>query len=139
MVAIMLTVSLFSGAGGLDVGFHAAGFRTHLAIEMDSTACATLRQNTKFTPTHVWQRGIEDVTDRELLECISRKRIDVVIGGPPCQPFSKSGFWARGDVARFDDPRAQTSFKHFVRVMQIVTPRAFLLENVSGLVLEGRD
>lgn len=132
-------VSLFSGAGGLDAGFHAAGFRTHLAIEMDSTACATLKRNKKYAPTHVWQRGIEDVKDGELLECIGTKAVDVVIGGPPCQPFSKSGFWARGDVARFDDPRAKTTFEHFVRVMRLVTPRAFLLENVSGLALQGRD
>lgn len=135
----MLAISLFSGAGGLDVGFQAAGFRTHLAIEMDATACATLKRNTKFAPTHVLQRGVEDVTERELREYIGRNKIDVVIGGPPCQPFSKSGFWARGDVARFDDPRAKSTFEHFVRVMRLVTPRAFLLENVSGLALEGRD
>ncbi|MBL8695881.1 MAG: DNA cytosine methyltransferase [Planctomycetes bacterium] len=135
----MLALSLFSGAGGLDVGFHAAGFRTHLAIEMDGIACETLKKNSEYAPKHVWQKPIEDVTDDELLACVGQREIDVVIGGPPCQPFSKSGFWARGDVARFDDPRAKTTFEHFVRVMRIVKPRAFLLENVTGLALRGRD
>lgn len=135
----MLAISLFSGAGGLDVGFHAAGFRTHLAIEMDATACETLKKNTDYAPKHVWQKPIEDVTDDELLACVGERTIDVVIGGPPCQPFSKSGFWARGDVARFNDPRARTTFEHFVRVMRLVKPRALLLENVTGLALRGRD
>jgi DNA (cytosine-5)-methyltransferase 1 len=135
----VLAVSLFSGAGGLDVGFHAAGFKTHLAIELDETACSTLKVNRKYAPKHVWQCPVEDVTDRELRSCIGRKKIDVVIGGPPCQPFSKSGFWATGDVRRFDDPRARTTFTNFVRVMRVVSPRTFLLENVAGLALAGRD
>jgi DNA (cytosine-5)-methyltransferase 1 len=139
MRADLSAVSLFSGAGGLDVGFHAAGFRTHLAIEMDERACKTLNRNAKYAPAHVWQRRIEEVSDAELLACIARKNIDVVIGGPPCQPFSKSGFWARGDVARFNDPRARTTFENFIRVMRLVAPRAFLLENVAGLAQQGRD
>jgi DNA (cytosine-5)-methyltransferase 1 len=132
-------LSLFSGAGGLDVGFHAAGFRTHLAIEMDKIACETLKKNTDYAPRNVWQKPIEEIADDELLACVGQRDIDVVIGGPPCQPFSKSGFWARGDVARFEDPRAKTTFENFVRVMRLVKPRAFLLENVTGLALSGRD
>jgi DNA (cytosine-5)-methyltransferase 1 len=135
----LLAVSLFSGAGGLDVGFHAAGFKTHLAVELDETACRTLKANRTYAPKHVWQRPIEDVTDRELRACVGRKKIDIVIGGPPCQPFSKSGFWASGELRRFDDPRARTTFTNFVRVMRVLRPRAFLLENVAGLALADRD
>jgi len=135
----VLAVSLFSGAGGLDVGFHAAGFRTHLAIEMDAEACKTLAANKSYAPKHIWERPVEDVTDAELLECIGDRKIDVVIGGPPCQPFSKSGLWARQELGRFNDPRAKTTFENFVRVMSLIKPRAFLLENVTGLAMRGRD
>lgn len=63
---------------------------------------------------------------------------DVVIGGPPCQPFSKSGFWVRGDVARMRDPRAQTLVE-FMRVIEETLPRAFLLENVHGIAYAGKE
>jgi len=61
-----------------------------------------------------------------------------VIGGPPCQPFSKSGYWARGDALRLDDPRANT-LSAYLRVLEQAKPKAFLLENVEGLAYEGKD
>ena len=63
---------------------------------------------------------------------------DVLIGGPPCQPFSKSGYWARGDAGRLDDPRADT-LTAYLRVLRDTRPRAFLLENVAGLAYRGKD
>jgi DNA (cytosine-5)-methyltransferase 1 len=65
-------------------------------------------------------------------------QVDVLIGGPPCQPFSKSGFWATGDAKRLDDPRA-TTLEGYLRVLAEVRPRAFLLENVEGLSFKGKD
>ncbi len=63
---------------------------------------------------------------------------DVLIGGPPCQPFSKSGFWATGEAGRLNDPRAAT-LKGYLRVLEEARPRAFLLENVEGLGFKGKD
>lgn len=63
---------------------------------------------------------------------------DILIGGPPCQPFSKSGWWAKGDSLRLEDPRADT-LAGFLRVVREARPRAFLLENVEGLKFEGKD
>jgi DNA (cytosine-5)-methyltransferase 1 len=63
---------------------------------------------------------------------------DILIGSPPCQPFSKSGYWARGETLRLDDPRADT-LTGFLRVLRDTRPRAFLLENVYGLVYQGKD
>ena len=63
---------------------------------------------------------------------------DVLIGGPPCQPFSKSGFWATGDAKRLDDPRANT-VEGYLRILAEARPRAFLLENVEGLGFKGKD
>ncbi len=62
----------------------------------------------------------------------------MLIGGPPCQPFSKSSYWVRGDTLRLDDPRADT-LAGYLRVLRDTQPRAFLLENVGGLAYEGKD
>lgn len=124
-------ISLFSGAGGLDYGFEAAGLRTGAAVEMDHDCCETLRANRAFP---VLERSIFDVPTSELLEAARTKRgdLDLVIGGPPCQPFSKAGYWARGDTKRLEDPRAGT-LTAYMRVVEEALPRAFVLENVEGL------
>jgi DNA (cytosine-5)-methyltransferase 1 len=130
-------ISLFSGAGGLDYGFEAAGFETSVAIEMDHACCETLRSNRNWP---VIERDIFDVPSDELLETATLKKGDaaLLIGGPPCQPFSKSGYWARGDAARLDDPRANT-LGAYLRVLEDTLPRSFLLENVEGLAYRGKD
>ncbi|MGN6110784.1 MAG: DNA cytosine methyltransferase [Kofleriaceae bacterium] len=136
-----VVVSLFSGAGGLDYGFEAAGFSTAVAIEMDYAACETLRANQKkHAIENVIERDIFDVPSDEILETANVKRgdVDVLIGGPPCQPFSKSGYWARGDARRLEDPRANT-LSAYLRVLEETRPRAFLLENVEGLAFRGKD
>ena len=131
-------ISLFSGAGGLDLGFEAAGFETAVAVELDHDCCQTLRANRP--DWHVIERNIFEVPSSELIERaeLGDGEVDVLIGGPPCQPFSKSGYWARGDSARLDDPRANT-LSAYLRVLRDMTPRAFLLENVEGLAFRGKD
>src|SRR3954467_6700397 len=98
-------ISLFTGAGGLDLGFEAAGFETAATVEMDVRCGETLRANRKWP---VIDRDIAKVTTAELLKiaCLAPGEADVLIGGPPCQPFSKSGFWVTGEARRLDDPRA---------------------------------
>lgn len=124
-------LSLFSGAGGLDYGFEAAGFRTAAALEMDADACRTLRANRRWG---IIERDIFSVPTDELLEVagLRKRETDVLIGGPPCQPFSKAGYWARGDARRLGDPRANT-LSAYMRVVEEALPRTFLLENVEGL------
>ena len=65
------------------------------------------------------------------------REVDVLIAGPPCQPFSKSSYWATWDSDRLDDPRADT-LTAFLRVLRDARPRAFLLENVRGLVYRNK-
>lgn len=129
-------ISLFSGAGGLDYGFEAAGFETAVAVEIDADSCNTLRANRRW---QVIERDIFDVSSAELLETgsVRKGEVDVVVGGPPCQPFSKAGYWARGDSLRLDDPRANT-LSAYLRVVEETLPRAFLLENVEGLAYSGK-
>ena len=61
-----------------------------------------------------------------------------MIGGPPCQPFSKAGYWHRGDALRLEDPRANT-LSAYLRVLEEALPQAFVLENVEGLAYQGKD
>ena len=131
-------ISLYTGAGGLDLGFEAAGFETVAAVEFDHDCCETVRANRP--QWNIIERSIFDVPSEELLDVGGAKRgdIDLLIGGPPCQPFSKSGYWARGDSLRLDDPRAST-LSAYLRVLRDVRPKAFVLENVEGLAYRGKD
>ncbi len=132
-------ISLFSGAGGMDFGFEAAGFRTMVTVEADADCCATLRANAARKDLSVIHRSIFDVPSSEMLERAAAEpgEVDLVIGGPPCQPFSKSGFWARGDTPRLTDPRAQT-LSAYMRVVEETRPKALVLENVGGLAFDGK-
>jgi DNA (cytosine-5)-methyltransferase 1 len=124
-------ISLYTGAGGLDLGFEAAGFETSVAIEIDSEAVATLRHNRDWP---VLDRDIHTISSKEVLKTagLGAGEADALIGGPPCQPFSKSGYWASGDTLRLDDPRAGT-LGAYLRVLRDTLPKTFLLENVPGL------
>jgi len=130
-------ISLFSGVGGLDFGFEAAGFETAVAVELDAICCKTIRMN---RPWPVLEGDIHQISSQKILDVSGLRpgQPDVLIGGPPCQPFSKSGYWARGDSARLDDPRADT-LTAYLRVLRDTKPRAFLLENVRGLAYAGKD
>lgn len=130
-------ISLFTGAGGLDYGFEAAGFRTAVALDLDHDSCETIRQNRSWKTI---EGDLKDVTVDELLEKadLEREEADVLIGGPPCQPFSKSGYWARGEAGRLNDPRAAT-LDGFLRVLEGALPRVFLLENVHGIAYSTKD
>lgn len=130
-------ISLFTGAGGLDLGFEAAGFETAVALEFDSRCVETLRANRCWP---VIDRDVLDVTTSELLNVggLAEDEADVLIGGPPCQPFSKSGFWANGEAKRLNDPRAGT-LAAYLRILGEARPKTFLLENVEGLGFKGKD
>jgi DNA (cytosine-5)-methyltransferase 1 len=130
-------ISLFTGVGGLDFGLEAAGFETAVALEYDPTACRTIRLNRKW---RLIEGDIHTVRSQEILESAGLKvgEADLLVGGPPCQPFSKSGYWKSGDARRLDDPRADT-LTAYLRVLRDTKPRAFLLENVPGLAFSGKD
>lgn len=133
----MKVISLFTGVGGLDFGFEAAGFETRVAVELDSVCCSTIRLNRDWA---VLEGDIHNISSRQILKAGKLKsgEADVLIGGPPCQPFSKSGYWARGDALRLDDPRADT-LSAYLRVLRDTRPKALLLENVYGLAYKGKD
>lgn len=134
----LTAISLYTGIGGLDFGFEAAGFETRVAVELDAVACRMVRLNRP--DWSVIEADIHNVTSNDLLRTAGLKaeEADILIGGPPCQPFSKSSYWVNGDAARLDDPRADT-LTAYLRVLRDTRPRAFVLENVYGLIYKAKD
>lgn len=130
-------ISLFTGVGGLDFGFEAAGYETAVALDSDPVACRMVRLNRGWP---VLEGKIDEISSAQILEAggLAAGDADILIGGPPCQPFSKAGYWANGDARRLDDPRAGT-LAAYLRVLRDTRPRAFLIENVHGLVYQGKD
>jgi len=116
----MEIISLFSGAGGLDKGFEAAGFNTLWANEYDKDIWETFKRN--FPSTKLDKRSIRDVPSDEIPEC------DGIIGGPPCQSWSEAGA-LRG----IEDKRGQLFFE-YIRILRDKKPKFFLAENVSGML-----
>ncbi len=136
-VKLLKAISLFTGIGGLDFGFEAAGFDTRVAVEMDSYSCRTIRANREWG---VIEADVNDVSSKDILKKggLKKREADVLIGGPPCQPFSKSGYWSRGYTLRLDDPRADT-LTGYLRVVRDTLPKTFLLENVTGFAYKDKD
>ncbi len=116
----MKAISLFSGAGGMDVGFRDAGFQVIAANELDKHACVTFRAN--HPNTALFEGDIDELR----AEFSKFKGIDVVFGGPPCQGFSVAG---KMDP---DDPRSKLIFS-FCSVIEQIKPKGFVMENVKSL------
>lgn len=126
-----VVLSLFSGAGGLDVGFHRAGFRIAACVEIDKAACKTLELNRGRyidADCKILNRDIRDVTPAE----IGIGEVDFIIGGPPCQSFSAIGRRV-GGVDGTQNPQGSL-FEHYCRLVQHYQPRGFLFENVRGIL-----
>jgi DNA (cytosine-5)-methyltransferase 1 len=130
-------ISLFTGVGGLDYGFEAAGFDTRVALEFNHQCCESLRASRRWP---VIEADLLETPTKQILQIggLKKSQVDLLIGGPPCQPFSKSGYWKSGDSLRLDDPRAST-LSGYLRVLKESRPKAFLLENVEGLAFGGKD
>ena len=125
-------ISLFTGAGGLDLGLEVAGFDVALAVENEPDCLATIRKNTDWSISST--TDVTQVKTKHLLSEAGLKpgEAALVAGGPPCQPFSKAGYWANGDSKRLNDRRADT-ITHYFRIVRAALPRAIIFENVRGI------
>ena len=124
----MKCISLFSGAGGLDVGATAAGADIIRAVEFDADAAQTLRLN--FHGNTVIEHA--DIATLKFDNHKDEADELIVIGGPPCQPFSKNGYWVKNENRLVEaDPRNMLS--QFLRVVAEANPMGFMLENVESL------
>ena len=123
----LTAVSLFTGAMGLDLGFHMNGFDICVAIDNNAAVCDTIRANRPLLP--LIQRDIREVSSHAILKKANLRKGEttVVIGGPPCQPFSTAG-----RRLSLSDGRGALVFE-FIRVVRGVNPMFFVFENVPGL------
>ena len=136
-----LAVDLFSGAGGLSLGLHRAGFEVILACDIRPDSIATHRHHFAGCSHQC------DLSSPEVLEQISRSLngcgdIALVAGGPPCQPFSRNIRWRKYDEGVNDQHRQLNEgrrelWESFLTVVEDVMPRAFLMENVPDIALTG--
>jgi len=120
-------VSLFAGCGGSSTGYVMAGGKVLLAVEWDDNAVATYKANYPDTP--VYHGDIGKLSIEEILKTTGLKpgELDILDGSPPCQGFSTAG------KRDFCDTRNQL-FKEYVRILQGLHPKVFVMENVSGMV-----
>jgi len=121
------TISLFSGAMGLDLGIEKAGFEVLLCVENDKYCIETIKKN---KPKLEVLTDITSQSAEEILKAANLKHeeTDLVVGGPPCQSFSTAG--NRNSIK---DPRGNLIY-HYMRVIAGIRPRFFVMENVKGLV-----
>ena len=120
-------IDLFSGAGGFSLGFDKAGFSNVFSVDIEPSFCQTYKRN--FPSHKLVTKDISKLSDDEILELTNSNDVDVVIGGPPCQGFSIAGNIGRKFI---EDPRNRL-FKEFARVVRVVKPKYFVMENVARL------
>lgn len=123
----MTYIDLFSGSGGFSLGFDRKGFQNIFSIDNEPSFCETYRHN--FPNHRLIEKDICQLSEPEIRLLIGNTEVDAVIGGPPCQGFSIAGNIGRKFI---DDPRNRL-FKEFVRVVKIVRPKFFVMENVARL------
>lgn len=122
----MRIISLFSGAGGLDLGFHNAGFETITANEFDKKICPTFRAN--FPNVDLIEGDIRNIPSERFAD-----NIVGIIGGPPCQSWSEAG-----SLKGIEDARGQL-FYEYIRVLRDKQPLFFVAENVSGMLAKRHE
>ena len=118
-------LDLFSGCGGLSLGFKMAGFEISGAIDNDADSIQTFKKNFKKSKSLI--KDINKINKKEIKKNFSN--IDVIIGGPPCQGFSNANRWQK----EYNDPR-NLLFLKFIEFVKIIKPKMLLIENVSGIL-----
>jgi DNA (cytosine-5)-methyltransferase 1 len=126
-------VSLFSGAGGLDLGLEAAGWSVLAQVEMDEDCTGTLRRHAEHLQRQpqIITSSVEKVDPQALRRSLRLRRgeLELLAGGPPCQPFTTTGL-----RQAISDRRASTAFPSYLRFVSEFLPRTLLMENVDGML-----
>ena len=131
-------IDLFAGCGGLSEGFYMEDFEALAHVEIDSVACKTLKTRMNYygysnSEDAVLEADITaDDTIQRIENAVNGSKVDVIIGGPPCQSFSSLGR-AKDDNGMRDDPRNYL-FESYVKILNHFMPKFFVFENVTGLL-----
>lgn len=120
-------IDLFCGAGGLSVGFDRAGFKNLFSVEFNPDFAKTYQRN--FPDHNLIVDDIKNISNEKIRELVGNQEVDVIIGGPPCQGFSIAGNIGRTFV---DDERNRL-FREFVRFVDELNPKMFVMENVANM------
>ncbi len=132
----IVAVSLFSGAGGLDVASFMAGVPVVSSTDFDADCIQTLRMNDLYKDSEIIHGDLHEINSQVFMDIVNRTPHDkfIVIGGAPCQPFSKAGYWVGNNTRRgINDPRA-TLVDEYLRVVTDLHPDGFVFENVESLL-----
>lgn len=120
-------IDLFCGAGGLSLGFDNAGFENVFAVEFNKSFAKTYSRN--FPNHNLIVDDIKNIDNNKIKELIKNRTVDVIIGGPPCQGFSIAGNIGR----TFIEDERNGLFKEFVRFVNCIQPKVFVMENVAAM------
>lgn len=124
-------VDLFSGVGGLSLGFQQEGFNLLLASDIEKDVETTFKKNHPKIPFFI--EDIRNLTPKKLKELLGNKKVDVLVGGVPCQSFSMAGNRIRKNVDDRGDER-HFLFLEFLRVTKTLKPKIAIIENVKGIL-----
>lgn len=135
----MRCVSLFSGCGGLDLGLQRAGFTHVFATDLDPNCGESHGAN--FDDVPFWVGNAADLSPGMIEEIsgVGPGELELLAGGPPCPPFSKSRFYRKDMPRALDDAVGQETIGAYLSILEGLRPRAFLLENVAGLAYKVHD
>lgn len=128
-------MSMFSGAGGLDIGAQLAGVDVISTLDNYEDSVATIRANSCFGETQIERADIRDINAGHYSDLLKKRNPEklIVIGGPPCQPFSKAGYWVTNEKrAANDDPR--NMIQPYFDILGEIKPDGFVLENVESIL-----
>lgn len=128
-------ISLFSGCGGLDIGTQLAGVKVISSLDIDKDAVASLMANEFFAHTSHRQEDIRNVKASDYSEILKRNNPEklILVGGPPCQPFSKAGYWKTlSQRLGPEDPRNMIGA--YLKLIDEIRPDGFILENVESIL-----
>lgn len=120
-------VDLFAGAGGITCGFKQEKFKNIFAVEIEKNYAKTYKRN--FPKHNLIIDDIKNIDDKQIIKLCKGYDVDVVVGGPPCQGFSKAGNIGR----TFLDDERNALFKEFVRFVDVIKPKIFIMENVAAM------
>lgn len=135
-------IDIFSGAGGLSEGFCRAGFNLISALDLDAVALKTLWLNHPgVRRQNVLARDVKLVRASDYGKMLGRRRLDVLIGAPPCQGFSRAGFRSKAAKTgyRLEKDDRNYLFEYLVDLALELKPRLFLMENVPGMTTARKD
>lgn len=123
----MNVLDLFSGCGGISLGFKLAGFNISGGVDIDPDSIKTFQRN--FPKSKAICENLLEYSDDRIIEDFAKENIDVIVGGPPCQGFSSANRWQK----ETEDPRNKLFFE-YLRFVELLKPKAVVIENVRGIL-----